>query len=215
MWEEAANALDAGARRRSTFAESLAEDDAPHPLGARNASGSTFSRSHRIVRRLREQICCDLTRELELDQLPADLDPAELEASLGAFVEKHFPGLGRGDEEVAQKKALGEIAKLRFVLAERDPLELVRLLVEHGWSSSLALISTVRARLDGDQLASLSDSDSVALNASCKRAFKKHSHAGLSGPTLLDAVCDALASDLDAICDRASCVNRETCSPAF
>ena len=89
-------------RRRSTFAESLEADDAPHPLGARNNVASTFSRSHRVARRLREQICADLARELELDQLP-DLDAAELEASLGAFIDKHFHALGRGDEEFAHK----------------------------------------------------------------------------------------------------------------
>ena len=207
-----ANDRNPSSRRRSTFAESLEADDAPHPLGARNNVASTFSRSHRVVRRLREQICADLARELELDQLP-DLDAAELEASLGAFIGKHFHALGRGDEEVAHKKALGEVAKLRFVCAEHDSLALVQLLVKHEWSSSLALIAIVREQLNGEQLVRLSDSDSIALNAACKRAFKKHSHAGLEGLTLLDAVVDALASDLDAICDRASC--GETCSPAF
>jgi hypothetical protein len=197
-------------RRRSTFAESLEDDGGPQPLGARN----TFSRSHRIVRRLREQIFQELTQELELDQLP-DLDPAAVETSLSVFIEKHFYGLGRGIEDAAHKKAFGEVAKLRFVLAEHDSLELVQLLTKHEWSSSLALLSAVRDQLDGVRLASLSSSDSVALNASCKRSFKKHSHAGLDGLTLLDAVVAELASDLDAICDRASCVNLETCSPTF
>ena len=73
----------------------------------------------------------------------------------------------------------------------------------------------MREQLDGDRLARLSDSGSTALNASCKRAFKKHSHKGLDGLTLLDAVVAELAADLDAICDRASCANGETCSPAF
>lgn len=195
-------------RRRSTFAESLEADDGSHPLGASNRIGSTFSRSHRLVRRLREQICCDLARELELDQLP------DLDSALGAYIEKHFHG-GRGDEEVMQKKTLGEIAKLRFVLAEDTPFELVQLLAKHEWSSSLALIEAVRTKLDGDRLASLSDDESAALNASCKRYFKKHSHAGLVGLALLDAVVTELASDLDAICGRQSCMNDETRSPAF
>lgn len=197
-------------RRRSTFADTLGEDDAPQPLAPRNAS-ATFSRSDRIVRRLREKICADLAQELELDELP-DLDAAELEASLGAFIGKH--SLGRGDEEIAHKKALGEVAKLRFVLAEHDSLELVQTLAKHEWSSSLALIAAVREQLDGEQLARLSDAGSTALNASCKRVFKKHSHKGLVGLTLLDAVVAELAADLDGG-DGASCANGETCSPAF
>jgi hypothetical protein len=180
--------------RRASDVRHIAESLEDRPL-ATLTNGNTFGRADRMTRKLRAHILA----ALDLDELPA-ADVKEIDRALGVFVERN--GFAKGDERAVGQKALGQYTKLRFVLDELDDLALTRELARSDFSSSLALLRKVREQLPPDQLQGLHESASTELAVKTKSSFKKHSHAGLGGRALLEAVIGDCCADLHGLASK-------------